>query len=102
MKKYDRFIIEFFEYLRKQPIYIRTGQAFMSFLFEFDPYNYNKITVSEEYNVDCFYRNDLIYKNRHLPRKEIMQMVSKKFGKILDYGHISKIISLEKKRRENK
>jgi hypothetical protein len=47
-------------------------------------------------------RNDLIYKNRHLPRKEIMQMVSKKFGKTLDYGHISKIISLEKKRRENK
>lgn len=47
-------------------------------------------------------RNDLIYKNRHLPRKEIMQVVIKKFGKILDYGHISKIISLEKKRRENK
>ena len=47
-------------------------------------------------------RNDLIYKNRHLPRREIMQIVSKKFGKILDYGHISKIISLERKRRENK
>ncbi len=47
-------------------------------------------------------RNDLIYKNRHLPRKEIMQIINIKFGIILDYGHISKIISLEKKRRENK
>jgi len=49
-------------------------------------------------------RNDFIYENKHLPRKEIMTKVADKFGsdEILDYGYIGKIISLEKKRRENK
>ena len=45
-------------------------------------------------------RNDFIYKHRHLPRREIMRLVSKKFNEVLDYGHIGKIISLEKKRRK--
>lgn len=46
-------------------------------------------------------RNELIYQNRNLPRKEIMRKVSDEFNEILDYGHIGKIISLmEKKRKE--
>ena len=47
-------------------------------------------------------RNDFIYDNRHLPRKEIMKLVHSKFGEVLDPGHIGKIASLEKKSRENK
>lgn len=45
-------------------------------------------------------RNNFIYKNRTLPRKDIVKLVSKEFGEVLDYGHISKIISLENQRRE--
>ncbi len=47
-------------------------------------------------------RNDLIYKNRHLPRKEIMHLLTDKYGSdnTLDYAYIGKIISLEKKRRK--
>lgn len=45
-------------------------------------------------------RNDFIYKNRHLPLKEIRSMLGKK--KIfLDDGHISKVISLERKKRKD-
>lgn len=45
-------------------------------------------------------RNEFIYKNRELPRREIMSLVSGKFGETLDYGHIGKIISLMKKKRK--
>lgn len=45
-------------------------------------------------------RNDFIYKNRHLPRKEIMRMITDTFDEIIDYGHIGKIISLEIKKRK--
>ncbi len=47
-------------------------------------------------------RNDFIYEHRHLSRKEIMHALAEKFGPdgIIDYGHISKVISLEKKRRK--
>jgi len=47
-------------------------------------------------------RDDFIYENRKLPRKEIVTLVAEKFNEFLDVGHIGKIISLEKKRRENK
>jgi len=49
-------------------------------------------------------RNDYIYKNRSLPRCEIMRKVNKKFTNLetIEYGYIGKIISQEKKRRENK
>jgi|GEM_PF-2917561 len=49
-------------------------------------------------------RNDFIYQNRNLPRKKIMEMIIEEFpsSEIVDYGYIGKIISLEKKRRENK
>lgn len=47
-------------------------------------------------------RNDFIYKNRHLPSKEIMRLLYDKFEGIdIDYGYIGKIISMEKKKREN-
>jgi len=45
-------------------------------------------------------RDDFIYKNRNLPRKEIMRMVTDEFGETLDYGHIGKIISLRNKRKK--
>lgn len=47
-------------------------------------------------------RNKFIYEHKHLPRKEIMQLVTDTFDEVLDYGHIGKIISLEIKKRENK
>lgn len=43
---------------------------------------------------------DFIYENRMLPEKKIFRLVSEKFDKELDFGHIGKIISLEKKRRK--
>jgi hypothetical protein len=46
-------------------------------------------------------RNKFIYANKDLPRKEIMRLVNKKFGVLLDYGHIGKIISIENKRRKD-
>ena len=47
-------------------------------------------------------RNDFIYKNRNLSRKEIMHLVGDKFGPnaVIDYGYIGKIISMEKKKRK--
>lgn len=44
-------------------------------------------------------RNDLIYKNDNLPIKKIGGLVKKEFGEILDDGHIGKIKSIEKKKR---
>ncbi len=46
-------------------------------------------------------RNNFIYANKDLPRKEIMRLVNKKFGTLLDYGHIGKIISIENKKRKD-
>ena len=47
-------------------------------------------------------RNELIYQNRHLPKKKIMKLVGDKFGEdaVIDYGYIGKIISIEKKKRK--
>ena len=46
-------------------------------------------------------RNEFIYQNRQLPRKELMKLGIKKFSmNFPDHGAVSKIISLEKKRRE--
>lgn len=45
-------------------------------------------------------RNDFIYENRALPRKEIASMVAKKFGDFMDHGSVGKIVSLETKRRK--
>ncbi len=47
-------------------------------------------------------RNDFIYENRNLPRRKIMEAIADKFGSeaVIDYGHISKIISLEKQKRK--
>ncbi len=51
----------------------------------------NRIT-KEVYN--------FIYKNRHLPRREISELVEEKFGKNIDPMYARKIISNEKKKRE--
>lgn len=44
-------------------------------------------------------RNKFIYKHKNLPLKKIMKLVRERFGEVLDYGHIGKIISLERQRR---
>jgi hypothetical protein len=46
-------------------------------------------------------RDNLIYENRNLPAKEIAKILAKE-KYILDVGHILKIKSLEKKKREKK
>lgn len=47
-------------------------------------------------------RNEFIYKNKHLPRKKIMELLTDKYGsdKTIDYAYIGKIISLENKKRK--
>lgn len=50
-------------------------------------------------NSDKEKRNNFIYKNKELPIKEIRKLVTKEFKEYLDDGHIGKIISLEKKKR---
>ncbi len=45
-------------------------------------------------------RNDFIYKHRDKPLKEIMRVLNRERGILLDWGHIAKIISLERKRRK--
>ncbi|MDQ3089787.1 MAG: hypothetical protein M3Q24_01365 [bacterium] len=45
-------------------------------------------------------RTNLILKNKHLPRKEIAQLVNKKFGQKIDEIYIRNIISKEKKVRK--
>lgn len=48
-------------------------------------------------------RDDIIYANRDLPRKKIMKLLYEKYADPnIDYASIGKIISLEKKKRENK
>lgn len=46
-------------------------------------------------------RNALIYENRNLSSKEIMQLVHDEFNEVLDYTYISKIIA-SRKRKEKK
>lgn len=47
-------------------------------------------------------RNNFIYENKDLPKKEIMHLLAKKYGwdNALDYAYIGTIISLEDKRRK--
>jgi hypothetical protein len=48
-------------------------------------------------------RDDFIYANRYLPRKKIMRLLYDKYTYLnVDYASIGKIISLERKKRENK
>jgi hypothetical protein len=44
-------------------------------------------------------RNEFIYENRHLPITELTSLVTKKFGKILDYTYIQTIIRKEEEKR---
>ena len=48
-------------------------------------------------------RNDFIYKNRYLPRKKIMELITDTFGPdiTIDYGYIGKIISKENRKRKD-
>lgn len=44
-------------------------------------------------------RNDFIFENRHKPRKELVSLVSNKFGQVMGYDEISKVIQRERKTR---
>jgi hypothetical protein len=47
-------------------------------------------------------RNDFIWENRNLPRRQIMELLTETYGvdRTIDFGYIGKIISLEKKKRK--
>jgi hypothetical protein len=63
MSKYNKFILEFLNYLRKQPEFIRTGQALINFLSMFDNEEYGRISSVHYYDktdIDCFYVDSLI------------------------------------------
>ena len=48
-------------------------------------------------------RNDFIYKNRHLPRKELMRLTNDKFAAstgAIDYSYVGTIIRLETKKQK--
>ncbi|MDQ5954097.1 MAG: hypothetical protein QG583_24 [Patescibacteria group bacterium] len=47
-------------------------------------------------------RDDFIFDNRNLPISKIREMLALKFKEYLDDGHIGKIISLEKRKRNKK
>lgn len=44
-------------------------------------------------------RDELIFQNKHLPRKKIAELVFDKFKVHLDVGHINKIISIQNMKR---
>ncbi len=63
-----------------------------------------KIGDSKTKDPEIQKRNDFIFENRNLPRKEIMKLVNKQFPDLSDFpdpGTIAKIISTERKRRES-
>lgn len=45
-------------------------------------------------------RNEFIYKNRHLPIKELTSLVTDEYGKVLDYTYIQTIIRKEEEKRK--
>lgn len=59
-----------------------------------------KLGKIKQKNPEIQKRNHFIYENRDKPRKEIASLVAERFDEYLDVGHISKIISLEKKKRK--
>lgn len=59
-----------------------------------------KIGKIRRRNNKVLIRNKFIYENRHLSKKEIVQLVSKHFDEILDYTYIAKIISDEDRKRK--
>lgn len=58
------------------------------------------ISIKRKKNTRVNERNEFIYENRELPSKELMSLVNKKYGDLLDYTYINQIIS--KKRKEKK
>ncbi len=85
------------DYIKKHFIVLKKWQEM--YLKDLKQGNVGKIRKKKE---SIQKRNDFIYENRKLPRKKIMELVADKFKEYLDYGHIGKIISLEKNKRENK
>jgi len=63
-----------------------------------------KLGCTRRKNVSIQERNDFIYANYYLPRKQLKQLVNNKCNElgldILDDGSLSKLISLEKQKRE--
>ncbi len=65
----------------------------------------SKVRKFKSKNTDIQKRNEFIYKNQNLPRKELISAVKEKFGKQLsesiDQGSIGKIVFLENKKRKD-
>ncbi|MCK6462444.1 MAG: hypothetical protein L6Q29_01325 [Candidatus Pacebacteria bacterium] len=59
-----------------------------------------KLGKMRKRNTSVLERNQFIYKNKHIGSKKLMGLVSDKFGEVLDYTYIDKIISDEKKKRK--
>ena len=46
-------------------------------------------------------RNDFLYKNQNLPKKDLMKIISEKYPPAIDYAYITNIISKENKKRKD-
>ena len=63
MRKFAKFVTEFYSVERPNRKFLREGQALMTFLNIFDTEEYNKISslyYYDETNIDCFYIDELI------------------------------------------
>lgn len=58
-----------------------------------------KIVSSRRKNERVKKRDAFIYKNRFLPKKELMSKIADEFGDVMDYTYLSKIIANEEKKR---
>jgi len=85
------------DFVRKNFFLIKGQQEY--YLKEMKDFRIGRVKTKKE---KVQKRNDFIYQNRHLPRRNIMELLTDKYGadNTLDVGYIGKIISLERKRRK--
>lgn len=80
--------------------YIRSNWPKIDFFLSQYRDEESKLGKIKTRNISKKTRNDFIYENRQLPRRQIKEMVEATFGEELDYEYIGKIISEERKRRK--
>lgn len=79
--------------------YVEKGYGWINFFQQRHRDTKSLIGVIKQKNPLIVKRNNFILKFKHLPLKEIALKLQETFNLDIDEGHISKIISLEKKRR---
>lgn len=84
-------INDMIDFIRKNKVEIQRLQ---------NKYKNPDISIGRHRNRTTKLRDEFILKNRRLPRKEIAQMVSKKFGQTIDEIYIRNVISRELKKRK--